>query len=659
MSLLLVAPVLAATVCPSGCDHTDVASAVAGATPGEVVWITAPGAYDASGLQFPASGVTVQAEADGVTLVNARVLPPYALGMRFERVTIDCGGGGFVGTLLNQQSLELSWVEVRNCFAPSGSIATTGNPNASVLIEHSWLHDLSADRGGVVSMERGEVTLDHTLVCDTSATERGGVVYRSDQSRELIVTHTYVFGASAPEGAVLYNETGGTVELLHNTFVGGVASPMSGGALNLESAGIEVRSNAFAYTVSGDAIGPNAPTGLYTHNGWWQNFVRDAPGDARGASAVTADPQLPGGMPTCDPLTAMPSSPSWLQGAHDGGAIGAFDTTGVTGPTAWDDVDGDGRVAVFDCDDTDPDVNDLLPEIACDGKDNDCDGIVDGGLVGQGYVDADGDGYGGGSPVPCGVDPLVGLGGDCDDADPLRSPGMPEATCNGVDDDCDTATLDEPDADGDGDPVCTDCDDSDPANSSIGTEICDGQDNDCDGGIDQGGGLVAWADADGDGFGDVHVPVFDCAEGVANDLDCDDTTASINPGAAERCDPLNVDEDCDGWPDDLDPEGAVGAVIAPVDLDGDGYADPDNLAAQCDASDLPATDCDDTKPGVHPSAAEIPDDGLDQDCDGEDPPYRYGNGSCGCNAGPGASGVWLLALALAARRRATRPRPRG
>ena len=34
------------------------------------------------------------------------------------------------------------------------------------------------------------------------------------------------------------------------------------------------------------------------------------------------------------------------------------------------------------------------------------------------------------------------------------------------------------DADGDGDPETTDCDDADPANWSIGVEICDGADND-------------------------------------------------------------------------------------------------------------------------------------------------------------------------------------
>ena len=83
------------------------------------------------------------------------------------------------------------------------------------------------------------------------------------------------------------------------------------------------------------------------------------------------------------------------------------------------------------------------------------------------------------------------------------------------------------------------------------------------------------ADIDGDGF--------TLVEG-----DCDDTNASIYPGAYEECD--GKDNDCDGEID----EGCI------VDNDGDGYY-----------SDV---DCDDSNADIHPGATEDCN-GLDDDCD--------------------------------------------
>ncbi len=108
-------------------------------------------------------------------------------------------------------------------------------------------------------------------------------------------------------------------------------------------------------------------------------------------------------------------------------------------------------------------------------------------------------------------------------------------------------------------------------------------------------------------------------DGASAAEDCDDSDATVHPGAAERCD--GVDNDCDGAVDDddtgLDPASAQAGF---ADADGDGFGDPDAPVVACV---LPAgvvsegTDCDDRDAAVHPGATERCDPlGTDEDCDG-------------------------------------------
>lgn len=92
---------------------------------------------------------------------------------------------------------------------------------------------------------------------------------------------------------------------------------------------------------------------------------------------------------------------------------------------------------------------------------------------------------GGGSPADDGDGDGFTIGeGDCNDNDPNINPGVPEATCDGIDNDCNSATEDDVDADGDGVSACNnDCDDGDSATYPGAEEICDGLDNDCDGAV--------------------------------------------------------------------------------------------------------------------------------------------------------------------------------
>jgi hypothetical protein len=99
------------------------------------------------------------------------------------------------------------------------------------------------------------------------------------------------------------------------------------------------------------------------------------------------------------------------------------------------------------------------------------------------------------------------------------------------------------DADNDGVPRATDCDDADASTYPGATEVCDFRDNDCDGSTDEQ--FTQDVDADADGYGR-------CAS------DCDDFGAAINPGATEVCDQL--DNDCDGSIDENSVEADLDGV---------------------------------------------------------------------------------------------------
>ncbi len=290
-----------------------------------------------------------------------------------------------------------------------------------------------------------------------------------------------------------------------------------------------------------------------------------------------------------------------------------------------------------DCNDTDDEVNPGELEV-CDGKDNDCDGTVDEGVLSDFWADADGDGYGDATDTveACTAPPgYVSDNTDCDDTDDDRNPGETEV-CDGKDNDCDGA-IDEgvlstfyADDDGDGygdlnapEQACsvpaghvsdsTDCDDTDDERAPNLVEWCDGKDNDCDGQVDENLLNTYYADADSDGYGDAGTTTDACtvpAGYTTDDTDCDDTEVNINPGAPEQCN--SIDDDCDGVIDD-----GITYTDWYTDLDGDGYGDgPATNACVAPAGTVSVDgDCDDTNAAINPGATEICD-GLDNDCDG-------------------------------------------
>ena len=204
------------------------------------------------------------------------------------------------------------------------------------------------------------------------------------------------------------------------------------------------------------------------------------------------------------------------------------------------------------------------------------------------------------------------------------------------------------------------------ASTGCAEDCDDGLDNDLDGDVDCDDS-DCWVedlccDTDGDGYR---------AEGDCGGDDCDDTNPYVHPGAPEgdaSGDGTGVDNDCDGTVD----EGTND-----YDDDGDGFTENDG-------------DCDDGDASVNPDATDIPDNGIDEDCDDSDtttpedtqppedtdtsdtePPEsddtgpvgddtgdddgKDGFGVCNCSAAPGGllggSLMGLFALGLAVRRR--------
>jgi len=157
-----------------------------------------------------------------------------------------------------------------------------------------------------------------------------------------------------------------------------------------------------------------------------------------------------------------------------------------------------------DCDDSSMSAGRASPafeEVAGDGIDNDCDGVIDegGGPAALWYRDSDSDGFGVVGDTMTSSVVLPGyalLAGDCDDADAARSP--------------------------------------------IAAEICNGFDDNCNGLADFAIGINDWEDDDRDGF------VDSACGGAAND--CDDRDRLTHPGAAELCD--RRDNDCDTMVDE-------------------------------------------------------------------------------------------------------------
>ena len=266
---------------------------------------------------------------------------------------------------------------------------------------------------------------------------------------------------------------------------------------------------------------------------------------------------------------------------------------------------------------------------ACDGIDNNCDGLIDEGfpnMDADAWADCidDDDDDDGVADIddlcPSDADPDQedldgdGIGDACDpDVDGDDSPGGEDCDDTNPDVICTVYYFDE---DEDGAALCdvkqclcvptgaytlltcdeTDCDDDQPLSFPGLEEVCDGIDNDCDGLTDEGAAGDT-LDSDGDG-------TFDWCD----DDDDDDDVLDVDDNCHLDANPLQLDCDGDGVGD-----------ACQADDDSDGVPD-----------DLDCGPCDDTTwPGA-PDLCDLVDNDcdeeLDEDCAYSVPVFGFGNG---------------------------------
>ena len=216
---------------------------------------------------------------------------------------------------------------------------------------------------------------------------------------------------------------------------------------------------------------------------------------------------------------------------------------------------------------------------------------------------------------------------DCDDRNPGIHPGQTELCADGIDQNCCDDNDGRDDLDGDGFAVCgtamPDCVDLAPgspgpdnvfgdevASNQIhpgAIELCDGIDNDCKNGCDDGDGF----DPDGDSYLNCRKPGVDEVVGVHRTIDgCDQSVPDcleVARNGAPAPNTVNagaVDDSCDGWDNNCDGE-CDEILRAAGDQDGDSFP-----ACTTDADHI-----DDSAPQCRL--------GVGGDCGGDDSRFEY------------------------------------
>jgi hypothetical protein len=355
--------------------------------------------------------------------------------------------------------------------------------------------------------------------------------------------------------------------------------------------------------LSGDAVGPDGPRsdgGMGCEDSDGDGFASAVCG---GTDCDDADPtRHPGAAEICDD-NDEDCDEATLGPDADGDGVVYFGCCAD-----------DGRCG-SDCDDGRPTINPLGIE-SCNGFDDDCDGVVDEDVAAVACFDEDGDGRGPVGTTVAGCSLPIGATmtcNDCDDADASRYVGATEV-CNGVDDDCDdvvdegctcTTGTDRPCGTNVG--VCREgtqrCLGSPSfweaacvGGVSPGVERCNGEDDDCDGMVDEGVETQFFADCDADGFGNPTLVVDGCTRPLAAPSACLRGVWTTEGGDCDDTDPTrNIRFGCEPVMDAGVPDAGVGTGDAGMDF---GFVD-------FGAGDAGASDMHVTVPNIAPTLVAV------------------------------------------------------
>lgn len=325
--------------------------------------------------------------------------------------------------------------------------------------------------------------------------------------------------------------------------------------------------------------------------------------------------RYPGNTEVCDRNDVDEDCDPSTYGVRDGDADGVVDQVCCNGTNCG-----------LDCDDSQPGVNPTAVE-ACDGRDNDCDGAIDEGVLVPSYTDADGDGWGTGEVDDncAGLPGYASIAGDCDDTLAEVHPGAfrcisgsdiefctDDATWSA--DSCPGLGLCVPQPDGTG--VCLPGDDSEVPQCS------DGLDNDGDGQSD-------FRDPQCSNPLDNTEAERACEDGMDNDGDgrrdfpddpgCDsgEDNAELDPSTPHACS-NGLDDDNDGIVDYAGDSGDPGCVSASDDSEREASGPACDNGADDDLdgpADFPA-DKSCAGPGANTELKPTCSNGLDDDFDG-------------------------------------------